>query len=441
MIWMFLKKSMQGVVELLTILPILLIIVTPVLSGSHVWLWASFFLIYYIAGILLRMVMKKGSKLLAGFIGMLLSALLAYGIMGWTPSLWISWAIGIILVFRGVNYVDTRWTDMFPTAFLWAGMLVYFCAFLFFKHVETLKPYASGVTWAGFFHVVASLFIFNTKQLKEATLARDMEEPVLPSGVIRHNRLLIVMIFCIILIIANFNRLKNGVLWLAIMIVRGIVEVIVFIGGLLAPSVQQGGGQGQPNIFELFPDAEPRGPSIFDYIFEILAYVLGIAAGVAAAIALLIVLYRGLKKLVLFIKDMILKYLQDREWVAQDGGYVDVKEKLMDLKDLGREYADRLKEWMASLLEREPRWEDLTDIRGKIRYLYRRFLIRCIELGYQPKKHMTPNEIERDIEAWNRDRSRQAKLLTELYNKARYGMQDEEIVEPHKLEEIARELH
>ena len=126
--------------------------------------------------------------------------------------------------------------------------------------------------------------------------------------------------------------------------------------------------------------------------------------------------------------------------MAHDGGYVDVKEKLMDFKDLGRGYADKLKEWLSSLLKREPRWEELTDVREKIRYLYRHFLFRCIELGYRPKKHMTPNEIGRDIEAWNKDRGRQAEEIIYLYNLARYGNKDDELVGPQQLDELARDI-
>ena len=56
-------------------------------------------------------------------------------------------------------------------------------------------------------------------------------------------------------------------------------------------------------------------------------------ATAAAIIALLVMLYKGIKSL-WFHQEIISRYLQDREWAAQDGGYVDVKEKLTDLKGL-----------------------------------------------------------------------------------------------------------
>ena len=431
---------MQGAIELITFFPILLIIAVYLLPGFNTWHWALSFMIYYLSGILVRTALRKRSKLLAGLIGTAISGFLAYIIFGWNPALWLSWPIGTILVLRGVNFVERRWPEMFPVVILWAGMLLYFGSFIFFKHMEVLKPYASQVTWAGLIHVIASLFIFNSKQLKDATLTKEGEEPVLASGVVRHNRILIVIVFCVMLIIANFNRLRDGVIWLFKMIANAVVSIIVFIGSLVSSSQQQGDGHIQPGISEMFPGAESGKPGIFDYIFEILAYVLGITATAAAAIALLIFIYKGIKKLISVIKDIISRYLTDREWMAHDGGYVDVKEKLMDFKDLGRGYADKLKEWLSSLLKREPRWEELTDVREKIRYLYRHFLFRCIELGYRPKKHMTPNEIGRDIEAWNKDRGRQAEEIIYLYNLARYGNKDDELVGPQQLDELARDI-
>ena len=53
---------------------------------------------------------------------------------------------------------------------------------------------------------------------------------------------------------------------------------------------------------------------------------------------------------------------------------------------------------------------------------------------------MTPNEIGRDIEAWNKDRGRQAEEIIYLYNLARYGNKDDELVGPQQLDELARDI-
>ena len=113
---MFLRKSMQGAIELITFFPILLIIAVYLLPGFNTWHWALFFMIYYLSGILVRTALRKRSKLLAGLIGTAISGFLAYIIFGWNPALWLSWPIGTILVLRGVNFVERirrcfRWSS------------------------------------------------------------------------------------------------------------------------------------------------------------------------------------------------------------------------------------------------------------------------------------------------------------------------------------------
>jgi len=89
------------------------------------------------------------------------------------------------------------------------------------------------------------------------------------------------------------------------------------------------------------------------------------------------------------------------------------------------------------LIEREPRWEDLSDVTQKVRYLYRRFLIRCISLGYRPKSYMTPNEIKEDLKAWNERKGRQADVLIPLYNLVKYGKDAEKLIDHRSLDELA----
>ena len=265
LIWTLLKKCIHGVVEIITFLPIILLISTAMLYGCDFWYWAFFLIAYYIIGILLRTVLRKSSKILVGLIGIAVSWLLAYTVMGWNLPLWISWAFGMCR-FRGVNFVDRRWREIFPLALPWVGMIIYFCLFIFFKNMETLKPYASGVAWGGLFHVIASLFIFNSRQLRDATLTKDGAEPVLPGGIIRHNRVLIIIIFCIIAIVANFNYLKDGTIWLFKTIANIVVEVIAFIGSLGTSTRHQEAGRCSLTCSKCFPKQRQGNPE-FSIIF------------------------------------------------------------------------------------------------------------------------------------------------------------------------------
>ena len=134
LIWTLLKKSIQGVVELITFLPIILVIATAMLSGSDVWYWAFFLIAYYIIGILLRTVLRKSSKILVGLIGIAVSWLLAYTVMGWNLPLWISWAFGILLVFRGVNFVDLDGRRYFRWLSVGGNDNIFLSVYIFQEH-------------------------------------------------------------------------------------------------------------------------------------------------------------------------------------------------------------------------------------------------------------------------------------------------------------------
>jgi hypothetical protein len=389
-------------------------------------------MVYYLVGLLFRTVFKKKSKIIIILLCVAVSGFLAYGVFGWGIPLWVSWGIGTILLYRGISFLERRWQDIFPQAVLWLGMLEYFISYFLFKNIEVLKPYLSIISWAGFVYVAVILIIFNSQRLKTAALTKG-EEPIFSTGFMRHNRLLVGIVFFIIGIIACFKQLKEGVGWLVNKIIGLIALIISFLMSLLPMSTQDG-GQPQNGMLDMLPEAESKAPTIFDYLLEILAYILTIAVAVILALLLIRVIYKGIKKLL----AALAKALGNRELLAQDGGYVDMKERLVDLKGLGRNYTNRLRDWLTAFFEREPKWEELTDNRDRIRYLYRHLIVRYMALGYQPKKHMTPNEIKKDIEMWNREKGKVAEPLIPIYNQVRYSHDVDEAVQSEEIEHLAR---
>jgi hypothetical protein len=426
---------MQSLVELIAFFPLTLMMAVFSLPDSVVLYWLAFLPVYCIIGLLLRTALKKKPRMASALIGMTISFFLAYKAFGWGFPLWLSYIAGAVLLFRGMAFAERGWEEVFPIAALWVGMLAYFVAYFFFKHVEELKPYSFIITWMGFIHIAISLFIFNSQQLKKATLARE-NDPVLSVGLLRHNRLLIGVAFILIGVIANFKYLKQAVLWLVNAIIILIFRIVLFLSSLIPMSDLEGGDPQGNGMLDVFPEAQPRDPNIFDYIFEILAYILTIACMVVLFIVIVKILYTAIKKLI----NLLATLLHEGEWSASDRGYVDIKEKVTDLKTLGKDYAKRWKDWLTSLLEREPRWEELPGVREKVRYLYRHFLIRCISQGYNPEKYMTPNEIKEDIGMWDDEKGRQANVLVPLYNFVRYGRDTEDMVDSEKLDQMARDI-
>lgn len=428
----FLKRVGQALVEFIAFLPLILMIAAFAFPASITLKWSAFLLVYYIVGILIRSILNTKPKVMSVLLGLVATFLLAYGAFGWGLLLWASYSAGLVVLFRGMSLVERRWEELFPAAALWTGILIYFIGYFFYKHSITLNPYAGLVAWMGFIYTVVSLIIFNLQQLKRATLSKN-DAPFLPAGLLRHNRLLIVLTFILIGIVANLSRLKEVVLWLVKAIGLLIVKILLFLSNLLFMSSQPGGIPQDSEMLDMLPEAEPRAPNIFDYLLEGLAYVLTITFVIALAAALAVALYRAIRGLI----RLLARWIQEGEWVEADAGYVDVKEKVADLKALSKEYTSRWKRWLTSLMEREPRWEDLHGVNQKVRYLYRRFLISCIALGYRPKNYMTPNEIKEDLKVWNEGKGRQADMLIPLYNFVKYGKDAEKLIDPTSLDELA----
>lgn len=430
-IHIFLKRIVQAIVELIAFFPLILMLAAFAFPTSMALSWSAFLVVYYIIGILCRLILSRKLKIVSVLLGIAASFPLAYSVFGWGLPLWISCCVGLVLLFRGMSLVGLSWEELFPPAVLWVGILIYFVTYFFYKRLSELMTYVSLIEWIGFIYIAICLTIFNLQQLKKATLSRN-GEPMLPPGILRHNRTLIVLTFILIGIIANLRRIKEAVLWLAKGIFLSVIKLVLFLSNLTSMGESKGIPQ-EGGMMEMLPEAEPRTPNIFDYIFEILAYVLSIAFIIALIVAFAVVLYRATKKLI----KLLARWIREGEWMEADAGYVDVKEKVSDLKTLSKEYADRWKHWLTSLLEREPRWEELSDVTQKVRYLYRRFLIRCMALGYSPKSYMTPNEIKEDLRQWNERQGRQADELIPLYNLAKYGKDAENLIDPSTLDELA----
>ena len=72
-------------------------------------------------------------------------------------------------------------------------------------------------------------------------------------------------------------------------------------------------------------------------------------------------------------------------------------------------------------------WNRLKTNRERIRYIYRHFVIFCIDAGFTFNNKRTPNQVSADILTWDPETGRESPYLTDLYNEARYGPDDSDI--------------
>ncbi|UUZ80703.1 DUF4129 domain-containing protein [Paenibacillus sp. P26] len=164
----------------------------------------------------------------------------------------------------------------------------------------------------------------------------------------------------------------------------------------------------------------------------------------ALAVIVLYLLYRLLKQIPGWLRRLL-------RWLTSllsfgnrtDGGagYEDDVERLMHWKDFG----DRLKGRLQDFLARRPsapKWEDLTDNKQRIRFLYRDRIARAIRSGAPFRPSLTPKEAVREWERSGSDgtggktgaAASDAKLV-DVYERVRYGertVSDAEVAELKK---------
>jgi predicted nucleotidyltransferase len=182
---------------------------------------------------------------------------------------------------------------------------------------------------------------------------------------------------------------------------------------------------------EILPEMEVGEPSLFAIILEKIIMVIGGAVSLVLIWFALKILFRLIKEAFKWLLEFLKSYVMYQENV----GFIDEKEKLIGLADIGRDYRDRFQNWLKSILEREPKWEELQNNHQRIRFLYRHLILRCLSRGYTYKKYLTPKETALDILDWDGDISPEIRDLTHAYDETRYG---QTAIEDSKVHQLAK---
>jgi len=373
---------------------------------------------------------ERSRRIISILAGMVVSGVGVYFLFDIEPSHFVTWMFGTVAFARGIQLRGKRWEDIFPLAGLWAGLAEYFIGFFFFTRVETLKPFSPVFGWVGIVYMVIALFTVNFTHLKVASLPGD-KEPVIPTTIKKHNRLLIAIMLVVIGIISYFNTLKEGVERLVSYIGYLLWRFIVLLSELLAPTSPQEPSGLEGGGFEvLLPPVEEKAPSFWDKIISILSSIIAIIAGLILLGLLIYAIYKLFKKIMTWLS----RFYQMGKDIEYYGGYIDEKESLMDLKGLGKDYVDCFRQWLAGLMEREAKWNELKNNKERIRYIYRRFLFHYITAGYSFKEYLTPTEVGRELSKKDPEKSKDIGDLTAAYEQVRYGDKD---VDDEKMEKLA----
>jgi hypothetical protein len=423
-------KWLQGLLEIVAFFPILLTLGVLIIPAD-VWIWMICISGSYLLGLVLGSYLLKKPRYAHIVAGILINTLWILLLSQGPLTKIVVFLSGIIIFDRGIRFRGSKWADMFPDMAIWVALLLYLLGGLIYSFVPVLKPYFHILAWTGFVYTIIVLFTINTEQLKTAAQPAEGSVPVFSSTVIRNNRILILLSIALIMFISYFDDFKNACVWLFQKIGQGILAVLLFLSKLSPISHTGPREPMSQDPLEILPEMEVGEPSLFAIILEKIIMVIGGAVSLVLIWFALKILFRLIKEAFKWLLEFLKSYVMYQENV----GFIDEKEKLIGLADIGRDYRDRFQNWLKSILEREPKWEELQNNHQRIRFLYRHLILRCLSRGYTYKKYLTPKETALDILDWDGDISPEIRDLTHAYDETRYG---QTAIEDSKVHQLAK---
>lgn len=309
-----------------------------------------------------------------------------------------------VFFYRGIK----RATGNKPVLFFYAGgLLIHIICYFLISRVGVLVPYLYTAAAGSALYVIAVLPIANRYFLIAESQQKNSLN-VMPSSVVRGNRIIVMTLLVTIGILSAGRYLLEGINWL----IGSAGRFINWLSRILESAEDN----------SLLP--EDRGDFSFDMMEPaeenpVVQFILE----AITALLVLFLLFLVIRHIVINHKRIIKSIMEFfsrlsgrfRKWSSTEQSYSDKYEFLLKTADPGRPPLLR------RILRREKRWKDMKDNISRTRFIYTRFVLDSIQKGFQFRVSDTPLEtverISREIKGDNSDHS----LLSETYDQARYG--------------------
>ncbi len=412
----------------------------PIFLVAHVYLvpdWISFTGLMIIpalslAGVLLRYYLPVVWKRF-GFSLLLGTVYAAVASAGSKLGILLCLTAGAVAAFQGTSS-DGRKNRQ---KLYWCGIGSYLLAWILFPRFSQLSALIPLITWLGVLCFAWTLLAANRKYLHYSTFSGEAAANSLPHGMRRHNTVWIGSIVAVAVLLALGAGNRLGLLLLGL--IRTIVRWLTGHQKEIVPEQEEQAPEAPPMEMPFLE--EPHEPGWLSQFLDVAFYVLGTTAILAFLAFGLYWLYKHGGGIWRRWFDRLSGILRRKGQYEQETAFVDEETKLMAWETA----AQKWKRWRAPFLSRfgkRERWEDLSDNRERIRYLYRSILRADQAEGYIVKPYLTPQETETELRnsaaapkareaksAWEKRRFA-AQALLGMYYRARYGNQelpDEEI--------------
>lgn len=400
------RAIVQGIAEMVLVLPVFLAICAYFLSPRDMPLWLILLWAVGMTGFVLSPIIDRLHVLFAVIVQITLSFSIFIFVYGSSFAGWIGGLIGCAAFLRGVIYARYPWQERIPPSYIWYGVLFYFFAsflFMFFDRYEPLLPF---IYVFGSLNLFAALIANNAFHLRmEAGFSKGINK--VSKDVKRQN-----IFYLVLFLLVVFVLWVTGAVRALFIVIR---DVLLYWLTNRAGDFE-GSDEHMPPLIEelpLFDDAaQPSEPSWLDHLLSILVYI----AGGAITLFLLFLLLRTLLKAALKMIAWILVVWSRRgeKKSSEPFGYVDEKNVLFKLNA-----RPKLQRWTRRI---STNWGRLKSNRERIRFLYTNLVTKAMKEGFAFRKNDTPTETIRKIyQQQSLLDVHAADLLEREYNKARYG--------------------
>lgn len=404
---------LHGIVETLYFLPAIVFAGAWIVAPKTLSFWIAALPLYYVCGNVLARFMSGKYRIVRIGIQSLVTLGSAYLVHGLSLAAIVYFLMAYVSVVRGTLTFNQRYAEMLPVNFSMFVILLYFFASVFFRYVPALETYMLWIYVGGLLTFVIMLFMANLEHL-EAETRSDRGGKRVNRTLLLYNRVYVVLFLLLTFLVAMFGEIRR-------MLTRFRDALISRIQRWLSR---------EEEISIVTEVREETGPPPLPFQDEIkepaawvrfletvtmtVMYILLLAGFVVLLIWIIIQLRKAVKRLWEWMVERFTWQAGSDPW--DEWGYMDEKTSLIDWQKWRQGAGARWREFRRRFTS-EPKWDELPDNREKIRYLYKRWLLRAIESGYPFKAHLTPSETERELE----QTFRAPEKMIDAYNAARYG--------------------
>jgi hypothetical protein len=355
--------------------------------------------------IVLTSVLKKFRRILMALIGVVYTAGVT---LLWVKMFHIGIIPGVVVaaIGTGLLFIYGIWSGKEGSIrrpfFYSVGLPVHAISVFLTHRAPMLIPFGAFALALAFIYVLAGLPLANRRFLVRETQEKSSVH-IIPGTVLRGNKIILAMVLAGIILLSFWDAFLNALVYAVGKIAELIGKILMWLSKLQENAGVPPGGEEE---MELLPEASSSP------IMDILSYVLVIAV-------FLFILWHIIKNFKRYFTGILSWFSalfgRFRSWSAADQGYVDKQESLL------KNETHRKSSFLARLFRREPKWRDMKDNAGRVRFLYARFVLDHIRRGFSFSQAETPDETIRRIQNSEKDKNTDHIDLRNAYQQTRYG--------------------